>query len=412
MKGHLQCKKKKKSCSSSIKEETLWICDPGVISQRSTVQQPHVEDRRPSRLHGQESVISQRSTVQQPHVNDRRPSRLHAQESVISQRTTVQEPHVEDRRPSRHHAKETAISQRSTVQQPHALGVTIGRVEDTEHAPPSHDRVGECPLQATNDVYEDNSQENLEENSNHHVAPTTSISKVRRTRGPISKIECNPPKGQKWRCIFIDQQPVGVEASKLADVLGLYARNDNYFPPYKEWKEQSKQSLNDVMKDILVQYDFVDKERFPTNMADVTRFCEFSISSKLKEWRATLKRAGYMEGVDGELSVMPPNERIKGKGDGDEMVLGAGCLKVGGAGGAVEEEDGEGGSGVARDEDSWASEATADSTTLRSTPLETNGPSGPTTTSDGPSFSTPQDSTAVDKVPSSFDTEVWLIEMD
>ncbi|MQM14761.1 hypothetical protein Taro_047696 [Colocasia esculenta] len=64
------------------------------------------------------------------------------------------------------------------------------------------------------------------------------------------------------------------------------------------------------MKDILVQYDFVDKEGFPTNMADVTRFCEFSISSKLKEWRATLKRAGYMKGVDGELSVMPPNERI------------------------------------------------------------------------------------------------------
>ncbi|MQM01503.1 hypothetical protein Taro_034261 [Colocasia esculenta] len=36
------------------------------------------------------------------------------------------------------------------------------------------------------------------------------------------------------------------------------------------------------MKDILVQYDFVDKEGFPTNMADVTRFCEFSISS----WRS------------------------------------------------------------------------------------------------------------------------------
>ncbi|MQL70513.1 hypothetical protein Taro_002825, partial [Colocasia esculenta] len=110
-------------------------------------------------------VISQRSTVQQPHVNDRRPSRLHAQESVISQRSTVQQPHVNDRRPSRLHAQETVISQRSTVQH-------------------------------------------------------------------------------------------------------------------------------------------------PTNMADVTRFCEFSISSKLKEWRATLKRAGYMEGVDGELSVMPPNERI------------------------------------------------------------------------------------------------------
>ncbi|MQL98556.1 hypothetical protein Taro_031272, partial [Colocasia esculenta] len=87
----------------------------------------------------------------------------------------------------------------------------------------------------------------------------------------------------------------------------------------------------------------------------------------------------------------------EGKGAGDEKVLGAGCLKVGGAGGAVEEEGGEGGSGVARDEDSWASGAVVDSTTLGSTPSEINGPGGPTTTSDspdGPSFSTPQDSAA------------------
>ncbi|MQL99533.1 hypothetical protein Taro_032256 [Colocasia esculenta] len=144
--------------------------------------------------------------------------------------------YVEERRPSRLHAQDTVISQRIIVQQPHALGVTIGRVEDTKHTPPSHDRVVECPFQASNDVYEDNSQEILEENSNNQVAPTTSIGKV--------------------------------------------------------------------------QYDFVDKEGLPTNMADVTRFCEFSISSKLKEWRVTLKTAGYMKGVDGELFVTPPNERI------------------------------------------------------------------------------------------------------
>ncbi|MQL82971.1 hypothetical protein Taro_015453 [Colocasia esculenta] len=75
----------------------------------------------------------------------------------------------------------SVISQRSTFQQPHTLGVTIGRVEDAEHAPPSHDKVGECPFQASNDVHEDNSQEILEENSSHQVAPTTSIGKVRRT---------------------------------------------------------------------------------------------------------------------------------------------------------------------------------------------------------------------------------------
>ncbi|MQL99810.1 hypothetical protein Taro_032540 [Colocasia esculenta] len=71
---------------------------------------------------------------------------------------------------------------------------------------------------------------------------TSTTSTVKRTRGPISKSACKP-------C-----QPVGEEASKLAEVLGLYARNDNYFQPYKEWREQSKQSLNDVMKELLARY--------------------------------------------------------------------------------------------------------------------------------------------------------------
>ncbi|MQM01811.1 hypothetical protein Taro_034569, partial [Colocasia esculenta] len=141
---------------------------------------PHALSPQP-RLPRPFRVISQRSTIQQPHVEDRRPSRLHDQESVISRRSTVQQPHVEDRKPSRLHDQETIISRSSTVQQPHALGVTIGRVEDIEHTPPSHDMVGECPFQASNDVYEDNSQEIIEENSNHQVAPTTSICKVRRT---------------------------------------------------------------------------------------------------------------------------------------------------------------------------------------------------------------------------------------
>ncbi|MQL86042.1 hypothetical protein Taro_018579 [Colocasia esculenta] len=98
------------------------VRDNGVILQRSTVQQPHVEDRRPSRLHAQESVISQRSTVQQPHVEDRRPSRLHAQEIVRDngmlreyhenreKHFTIefdgQNIHVEERMPSRLHAQE------------------------------------------------------------------------------------------------------------------------------------------------------------------------------------------------------------------------------------------------------------------------------------------------------------------
>ncbi|MQM20373.1 hypothetical protein Taro_053391 [Colocasia esculenta] len=63
------------------------------------------------------------------------------------------------------------------------------------------------------------------------------------------------------------------------------------------------------------------------------------------------------------------------------MVRGIGCLKVMGAGGAVDEDGGEGGAGVARDEDSGASGTAASSSTLGFTPSEIIGP---TTTSDGP----------------------------
>ncbi|MQL95066.1 hypothetical protein Taro_027731 [Colocasia esculenta] len=66
------------------------------------------------------------------------------------------------------------------------------------------------------------------------------------------------------------------------------------------------------------------------------------------------------------------------------MLRGIGCLKVRGAGGAEDEESGEGGAGVARDEDSGASGAAACSSTLGFTPSEIIGPGGPTTTSDGP----------------------------
>ncbi|MQL98213.1 hypothetical protein Taro_030918 [Colocasia esculenta] len=105
--------------------------------------------------------------------------------------------------------------------------------------------------------------------------------------------------------MFIDHQPIGEEASKLAEVPGLYARNDNYFQPYKEWREQSKQCMNDV------EYNLVDEEGMPANMAVVTKFCEYSISKKVKEWPATLKKVGYMKGINGELSETPPDEREK-----------------------------------------------------------------------------------------------------
>ncbi|MQL76959.1 hypothetical protein Taro_009360, partial [Colocasia esculenta] len=89
---------------------------------------------------------------------------------------------------------------------------------------------------------------------------------LRKTRGPTQESVVTPPKGEKWKCLLIDRQPVGKAASKLAIVLGLYASLDGYFPPYKEWKEQSPHSFNDVMKDIMRDYDFVDDEGLPANV--------------------------------------------------------------------------------------------------------------------------------------------------
>ncbi|MQL71567.1 hypothetical protein Taro_003893 [Colocasia esculenta] len=65
------------------------------------------------------------------------------------------------------------------------------------------------------------------------------------------------------------------------------------------------------------------------------------------------------------------------------MVRGMGCLKVMGARGAVDEEGGEGGAGVARDEDSWALGAAAGSSSLGDTSSEINGPGGPALSSNG-----------------------------
>ncbi|MQM07221.1 hypothetical protein Taro_040058 [Colocasia esculenta] len=104
--------------------------------------------------------------------------------------------------------------------------------------------------------------------SNSSNVQATSISKARKTRGPTQKTAFQPPQGMKWTCMFIRGQPVGEPSSKLAGTLGLYARNEAYFCPYKKWKQQSMQSFNDVMKEIMVHFDFVNQEGMPANMED------------------------------------------------------------------------------------------------------------------------------------------------
>ncbi|MQL75307.1 hypothetical protein Taro_007666 [Colocasia esculenta] len=84
------------------------------------------------------------------------------------------------------------------------------------------------------------------------------------------------------------------------------------------------------------------------------------------------------------------------------MFLGRGCLKVVGVGGAVEDDGGEGGTGVGREEELGGSGATAWSSALEGAASEFTGPGGPDTSSAGPDDPAFSVSTSPDgRIPSS-----------
>ncbi|MQL79918.1 hypothetical protein Taro_012351 [Colocasia esculenta] len=141
-------------------------------------------------------------------------------------------------------------------------------------------------------------------------ANVPSGSTSRKTRGPTQQPVVMPPSGEKWRCLFIDGQAVGKAGSKLAIVLGLYARMEGYFPPHKQWREQSPQSFEDVMNDIQKDYDFVDPEGMPANLMVVTHFCKESLQKKLRDWRCWLKNHYYIEAVPNDVLMKAPDKRI------------------------------------------------------------------------------------------------------
>ncbi|MQM20254.1 hypothetical protein Taro_053272 [Colocasia esculenta] len=152
--------------------------------------------------------------------------------------------------------------------------------------------------------------EEINESDSNTVETTFPSNTMRKTRGPTQETAVTPPKGKKWKCLIIDRQPVGQAASKLAIVLGLYARMEGYFPPHKQWKDQSLESFTDVMKDIMRDYDFVDLEGMQANMIIVTHFCNESLKKKLRDWRFWLKTHYYIEGVSDEVLMKAPDKRI------------------------------------------------------------------------------------------------------
>ncbi|MQL87316.1 hypothetical protein Taro_019855 [Colocasia esculenta] len=124
---------------------------------------------------------------------------------------------------------------RRTIQHPRTLGTIVNRV-DVVPTLQDPSKTANCTHQSPDE--QEGKFENIHVSNSIHIESSRSTtSTVKRTRGPISKSACKPPNGKKWKCMFIHRQPVGEEASKLAEVVGLYARNDNYFQPYKEWRE-------------------------------------------------------------------------------------------------------------------------------------------------------------------------------
>ncbi|MQM05695.1 hypothetical protein Taro_038505 [Colocasia esculenta] len=188
--------------------------------------------------------------------------------------------------------------------------ISVHNEAENLEANPLHNGAYEQEFHPSVGVDERDSNDVVESNSSNIQATLTSISKLRATRGPTQKTAFEPPQGMKWTCIFVRGQPIGTPASKLAGTLGLYARNESYFSPYKKWKQQSMQSFNDVMKEIMVKFEFVNGEGMPANIEDVNKFCFKSIQTKLKEWRCELKKKGYMKGENQELSIEPPELRI------------------------------------------------------------------------------------------------------
>lgn len=57
--------------------------------------------------------------------------------------------------------------------------------------------------------------------------------------------------------MWIKGQSVGKAATKLDTILGLYGRLQTHFPVYKEWRQQSTQSWNDLWHDIKVNHKII-----------------------------------------------------------------------------------------------------------------------------------------------------------
>lgn len=146
---------------------------------------------------------------------------------------------------------------RSTYHRRNAYATAITRAEEIlKSTPADHSREVTRRVHLSNEVLEAHYEEIQKIESSHVGVSPTSISTSRKTRGSTQGTSVIPLEGQKWKCLMIDGQPVRQAASKLATILRLYARMEGYFPPHKEWGQQSNHSFEDVVRDIMVIHFF------------------------------------------------------------------------------------------------------------------------------------------------------------
>ncbi|MQM07763.1 hypothetical protein Taro_040603, partial [Colocasia esculenta] len=193
------------------------------------------------------------------------------------------------------------------------LGAITRAEAELEYTLADPTREADRQVHLSREVLEAHYEEMNNNNSNTTTTTFPTNYTLRKTRGPTQATTVTPPRGKKLKCLIIDGQPVGQTTSKLAIVLGLYARMEGYFPPHKQWKEQSPQSFKDVMKDIMRDYDFVDLEGMQANMTIITHFCYESLKKKVRDRHFWLKTHYYIDGVPDETVMKAPNKRITQK---------------------------------------------------------------------------------------------------
>ncbi|ONK60347.1 uncharacterized protein A4U43_C08F17310 [Asparagus officinalis] len=125
-------------------------------------------------------------------------------------------------------------------------------------------------------------------------------------RKPTKLETFRPPPGQKHIVTWISGQPISDTAFQLSQELGYYARMGSLFPLHKEWNDESREKMDDIME--LLKDNFIwesgDEDpknprfKMPINLMFVHRWCTLTVQSAVRSWKAKIKKKYYKEWKD------------------------------------------------------------------------------------------------------------------